>query len=148
MVYHKLDDIKKSIHYMKKVIALDPQNADALNHLGYTYAETGVKLNEAEELIQKAMELKPENGYITDSLGWVYYQKKEYLRAVKWLEKAHNLVPEDPIITEHLGDGYLKLNKKEDALRMYQRALELKPAKEREKALRKKIEELTGGQGL
>ncbi len=58
------------------------------------------------------------------------------------MEKAHRLVPEDPIITEHLGDSYLKLNKKKEALRMYQRALELKPKKEQEAILRKKIEEL------
>jgi Flp pilus assembly protein TadD len=132
---------------MKEVVVLDPKNADALNHLGYTYAERGIKLHKAEQLIKKALELKPDNGYITDSLGWVYYQKKEYPRAVEWLEKAHQLVPDDPIITEHLGDGYLKVNKKEDALQMYQRALELKPEEAQGKVLRKKIEELKGGQG-
>jgi predicted negative regulator of RcsB-dependent stress response len=63
------------------------------------------------------------------------------------LEKAHRLVPDDPIITEHLGDGYLKSNKTEEALRMYQRALELKPEQEQERTLRKKIEEMKGGEG-
>jgi tetratricopeptide (TPR) repeat protein len=132
----------ESIRYMNQVIALDPTHADALNHLGYTYAEQGIKLDEAEELIQKALEIKPKSGYITDSLGWVYYQKKEYPRAVEWLEKAARLVPDDPTISEHLGDGYSKVNKKEKALQMYQRALELKPDKEREAILHKKIEEL------
>jgi tetratricopeptide (TPR) repeat protein len=86
--------------------------------------------------------LKPDNGYITDSLGWVYYQKEEYSRAVEWLEKAHRLVPDDPTITEHLGDGYLKASKKQEAIQMYQRALELKPNKEQVQTLQKKIEAL------
>jgi Flp pilus assembly protein TadD len=129
------------------VVAINPKDADALNHLGYTYAEQGIRLEEAEDFIKRALAIKPDNGYITDSLGWVYYQKKEYPRAIELLEKAYHLVPDDPLITEHLGDGYLKANKKEEALRMYQRALELKPNKEQERALNKKIEALKGGQG-
>jgi len=61
-------------------------------------------------LVQKAMALKPRMGYITDSLGWVYFKLEDYERAVTELEKANELTPDDPLITEHLADGYVKLN--------------------------------------
>ena len=101
---------------MKEVLRLKPDSADALNYLGYSYAERGIHLQEALEMIQKAMSLKPNMGYITDSLGWVYYQLGEYEKAVTELEKANQLTPDDPTITEHLADGYFKLNRFEKAL--------------------------------
>ena len=60
---------------MQKVIALDPKHANALNYLGYTYADLGRNLDEAERLVKEALKYKPNDGYITDSLGWVYYKK-------------------------------------------------------------------------
>ncbi|HEX7371720.1 MAG TPA: tetratricopeptide repeat protein, partial [Thermodesulfobacteriota bacterium] len=82
-----------------------------------------------------------DDGYITDSLGWVYFRKGEIGRAVAELEKAHQLAPEDPVIAEHLGDAYAKQNETEKALQMYERALQLDPKKaevqEKIKKLRK-----------
>ena len=66
------------IDEMKKAIALNPKNAQALNYLGYTYAESGQNLDEAESLIKRALTVEPEDGFYVDSLGWVYYQKGEY----------------------------------------------------------------------
>ncbi|CAD7783277.1 MAG: Tetratricopeptide repeat protein [Candidatus Methanoperedenaceae archaeon GB50] len=68
------------IKEMRQTISLDPNHAEALNYLGYTYAEMGENLEEAERLIKRALEIKPEDGYIIDSLGWVYYQRGEYKR--------------------------------------------------------------------
>ncbi len=67
---------------MKKVIKLDPKDANALNYLGYTYTEMGQNLEEAERLIKKALTFKPGDGYITDSLGWVYYKTGRYKEAL------------------------------------------------------------------
>ena len=68
------------------MIRLDPKNANALNYLGYTYADLGTNLDEAEKLIKEALNYKPDDGYITDSLGWVYYKKGLYENAVEMLE--------------------------------------------------------------
>ena len=110
---------------MKQVIRLQPEDAEALNYLGYTYADLGINLNEAEALVQSALKIKPEDGYIRDSMAWVYYKQGRYEDALIWLKKAIDIVPQDPTILEHLGDVYLKLNSKDKALESYRRSLEL-----------------------
>ncbi len=143
VVYDKQKNKEASIAAMRRVLALDPKHANALNYLGYTYAEMGQNLEEAEQLIIEALKHKPNDGYITDSLGWVYYQKGDYRRALEYLKKAHELVPDDPTIMEHVGDAYLKLNDPVNALKFYQRALS-KKEKDKEE-LQKKIRQLKGG---
>ena len=114
----------KCIQTMKKIIQIDPENTNALNYLGYTYADMGNNLEQALDLVSRAMKLKPENGYITDSMGWVYYQKKDYEKAVHFLEKAARLSDFESIIASHLADAYVKAGQLEKALATYQKALE------------------------
>ncbi|WDN89974.1 hypothetical protein BuS5_02944 [Desulfosarcina sp. BuS5] len=140
VVYDKWGKRKKSIESMQSVIRVDPEHADALNYIGYTYADSGENLDEAERLILEAMKHKPDDGYIIDSLGWVYYQKGLFRQAATTLEKAVNIVPDDPVIMEHLGDAYLKTNKKKKALEIYRNSLKLK--KKDTKTLLKKIKKL------
>jgi Flp pilus assembly protein TadD len=140
--YDKAGDFEKAVVQMKEVLRLKPDSADALNYLGYSYAEKGVRLKEALEMIQKAMTLKPNTGYITDSLGWTYYQLGEYEKAVTELEKANQLTPDDPTITEHLADSYLKMNQSEKALPLYEKALTLEPKQDQKERLQKKVGEL------
>jgi len=104
----KSGEKERAIEQMRRIIEIDPDHADALNYIGYTYAEQGIKLNEAMDLIQKALKIKPNSGYIIDSLGWIFFQKGLYDEAVTSLEKAFSIIPDDPIITEHLGDVYFK----------------------------------------
>lgn len=125
VLYHKLGKKDESLKIMEEVIRLDPNHADALNWVGYSYAERGVNLDEAERLIRRALELKPNDGYIIDSMGWVYFQKGLYEQALSYLEKAYELLPNDPVVTEHLADVYLKLNQSEKAIELYKKALEL-----------------------
>jgi tetratricopeptide (TPR) repeat protein len=125
---------------MKVILEINPDHADSLNYIGYTYAEQGIKLDEAMNLIQRALELKPNSGYIIDSLGWVYFQKGLYDEAANHLEKAAKLTPNDPTINEHLGDAYFRKKKYTNALEHYKRALSLKHPKEED--LRKKITEV------
>lgn len=124
VLYDKWGRKDSSIEQMKTVLKLDPQHANALNYLGYTYADLGKNLEEAERLIKEALSIKPDDGYITDSLGWVYYKMGRYTKALELLKRAVELVPDDPVILEHLGDAYLKINDKENALRSYERSLE------------------------
>jgi tetratricopeptide (TPR) repeat protein len=140
VVYDKWGNKDKSIEQMQTVIRLDPQNANALNYLGYTYADMGENLDEAERLIKEALKYKPDDGYITDSLGWVYYKKGRFREALKYLEKAVDLTKDDPIILEHLGDAYRKLKDPENALKYYRRSLMKKT--EGKEALEKKISDL------
>jgi Tfp pilus assembly protein PilF len=141
VVYDKSGNKDDSIETMKKLIQLDPKNANALNYLGYTYADLGKNLDEAERLVKEALTYKPDDGYITDSLGWVYYKKGKYDKALELLKKAASLVPEDPIILEHLGDAYLKKNNEAKALEYYKRSL-LHQKKDKGD-IQKKIQNLT-----
>jgi Flp pilus assembly protein TadD len=104
---------------LRKVLELNPDNSAALNFLGYTYAERGENLDEAESLIKRALVLHPEDGFFIDSLGWVYYQRGDYHAAVVELERAAGLAGNDPVVSEHLGDAYLKVGRTEDAVRVY-----------------------------
>jgi tetratricopeptide (TPR) repeat protein len=136
----KTGDKESCIEQMQKILEIDPNHADSLNYIGYTYAEQGIKLDEAMALIKKALDIKPDSGYIIDSLGWIYYQKGAYDEAIHYLEKAVELMPDDPTINEHLGDAYVKKQNYEKALQFYEKALSLKPAQE--KQLKEKITEV------
>ena len=127
---------------MSKVVELNPKNAAALNYVGYTWAERGVRLAEAEDLIRRAVALKPRDGFIRDSLGWVLYQKGDYQGAVRELEAAAHMAGEDPVVLEHLGDAYLKANHREKALRTYESALRKDPKAQNAAKLREKINQL------
>jgi len=140
VVYDKAGDKTACIEEMKAVIGMDPTHAEALNYLGYTYAELGTNLDEAEGLIKRAMKHKPNDGYIVDSLGWVYYKKGLYKKAVKFLEEASRLAPDDATILEHLGDACMKVSNSRKGLKYYKKALKNKE-KDR-KALEEKIESL------
>jgi len=142
VVYDKWDRKEDSMKTMKAVIKLNPEHANAMNYLGYTYADLGINLDEAERLIKEALKYKPDDGYITDSLGWVYFKKGMFTKALKFLKKAVELVPDDPIMLEHLGDAYLKTNDRINALKFYKRSLKNK--KKDKVQLERKIKELTG----
>jgi tetratricopeptide (TPR) repeat protein len=121
--YQRKGDHARSIDQMRAVLAVNPDNAAALNFIGYTLADQGTNFDEAEALLHRAIALKPDSGAFLDSLGWVYYRKGEFGRAVDMLEKAVSLSP-DPQIIEHLGDAYhgtSNLNRAKDA---YRRALD------------------------
>ena len=140
VIYDKKQDRDESIAYIKKVLELDPDNPDAQNFLGYTYAEQGINLDEAEHLIRAALQAKPNSGQIIDSLGWVYYKKGQFDKAVVELERAHRLMPQDSTVTEHLADAYHRQKRYREALRLYRRALELENPNSSE--LHKKINNL------
>ncbi|MBP1720094.1 MAG: Peptidoglycan-binding LysM, partial [Deltaproteobacteria bacterium] len=80
---------QEGIRQMRRVLENNPDHAQALNYIGYTYAEKEISLDEAEALVKRALELKPDDGYITDSLGWVYFKKGQLDKAIAELEKAH-----------------------------------------------------------
>lgn len=137
-LYDRLKRKEESIQAMRKVLELNPENASALNYIGYTYAEADQNLEEAEAMILKALKLKPKDGYITDSLGWVYFQKGDLKKAFQYLQEALKILPEEPVIVEHMGDIYLKMENRRQARRYFEKALEL--GKKREKPNLEEIE--------
>ncbi len=111
----------------RKSLALLPDQANVLNYLGYSMVDKRINLPEALQMIRKAVELKPNDGYIVDSLGWAHFQLGEYEEAVKHLERAVELRPEDPIINEHLGDAYWRAGRRLEARFQWQHAKDNKP---------------------
>jgi tetratricopeptide (TPR) repeat protein len=108
-------------------LALNPDNADVMNYLGYSLVERNQDLPEALKLIQRAVELQPENGYIVDSLGWAYFRAGKMADAERTLEKAVELKPGDAEINDHLGDAYWQGGRQDEARLQWKRALSLKP---------------------
>lgn len=139
----KLGKRAESINRMKQVLQLDPKDAQALNYLGYSYAEMGINLEEALKYIKQAIEIRPRDAFILDSLGWTYFKLKRYDEAVEALEEAISLVDDDSTIVEHLGDVYAARRAVKRALKLYQRAFELSPER---KELVEKMRKLKGEQ--
>jgi tetratricopeptide (TPR) repeat protein len=123
-LYEKTGRTDESIGNMRQVLAVNPQNAAAMNFIGYTLADRGTNLDEAEHLVQRAMELRPGNGAFTDSMGWVYFKKGDFSRAVELLEQAETLTPGEPVILEHLGDAYARVDRRKEATDAYHRSLQ------------------------
>jgi Flp pilus assembly protein TadD len=98
-----------------------------LNYLGYSYVDQNKNLDEALGMIRKAVELRPDDGYIVDSLGWAYYRLGKFDDAVLNLERAIKLRPEDATINDHLGDAYWRVGRKLEARFQWQHALDGKP---------------------
>ncbi|MEP3244443.1 MAG: tetratricopeptide repeat protein [Sneathiella sp.] len=110
-----------------KALKLRPDHPQILNYLGYSWADRGENLEDAKDMLIKAVSLRPRDGYIVDSLGWLYYRVGDFENAVVQLEKAVSLQPEDPTINDHLGDAYWRVGRKDEAQYQWQRALWLEP---------------------
>jgi tetratricopeptide (TPR) repeat protein len=136
---------------MQRVLAKNANHAGALNYIGYTFAERGQQLDEAEHMIRRALESRPDDGYIVDSLGWVHYVRarqlldtgrKQLELSIQTLERAAALTGGDPVISEHLGDAYLLRADRRSALRHYEKAVELEPRNNEQPHLLEKLERL------
>jgi tetratricopeptide (TPR) repeat protein len=123
--YEQQGQVEGALAQMRAVLRLNPDNASALNFLGYLLVLHGQDVQEAERLVLRAVALRPDTGAFLDSLGWVYFRRKEYPRAVETLERATQLEPEEPVILEHLGDAYRAASRPSDAAEAWRRALEV-----------------------
>ena len=110
-MYEKMKDFDRAEAEFRKVLAIDPDNASALNYLGYMFADRGVRLDEAHKLISRALELEPQNGAYLDSLAWVNYHQNKLAEAENLLLRALERIGKDPTVHDHLGDVYLKQGK-------------------------------------
>jgi tetratricopeptide (TPR) repeat protein len=122
-VYEREKKYEQAEEAFKQVLAGDPQNAVALNYLGYMLADRGVRLEEALNYVKKAIELDPANGAYLDSLGWAYFKLGKYDLAEQNLSKAVQRTPNDPTVQDHLGDVYQKTGRLKQAAAHWERAL-------------------------
>jgi len=115
---------------MRKALQLQPEQPHVLNYLGYSWIDQGINLDDGMKMIKRAVDQRPDDGYIVDSLGWAYYRIGNYEDAVKNLERAIDLKPEDPTINDHLGDAYWRTGRTLEAKFQWAHARNLKPEAE------------------
>lgn len=143
--YERAGQRGEAVATFQDLLKRAPDSAMTLNYLGYMWAEKGENLAEAERLVQRALALDPGNPAYLDSLGWVYFQMRQYPRAIDELQKAAKLLPADGTVQEHLGDALRAAGKLADARDAYQRALASMHDKDALPGVRKKLEEVERG---
>ena len=124
----------------RMALKLSPDEPQVLNYLGYSLIDLGMKYEEALKMIEKAVELRPQDPFIIDSLGWAHYKLKNYDKAVESLERAVQLRPQDPILNDHLGDAYWHVGRKLEAQFQWRHARDLNPEEKYIDTIVKKIE--------
>lgn len=138
-VYESLDNFLETEKHLKAALALDPQDPEIMNFLGYLYAEQGIHLDTAETLLKAALETNPENGFYLDSLGWVYYKQGDAGQAIRYIRHAiFSMEADDAVLRDHLGDAYLLNGELDKALNEWRKALVLDPGMD---SVQEKIEE-------
>ncbi len=156
VIYGEAQRVDEALEYMQLALDRNPDNASALNYIGYTWAERGIRLDDAERMVVRATELRPDDGYIADSLGWVYYMQARsrigegepaaaeglLQKALRELYRADELTGGDPVVSEHLGDIYLLLHDKTRALEKFEEAVRQEPRQGEQPHLVEKLETL------
>ena len=137
--YERDKDWPKAVADFKKALVLYPDQPLVLNYLGYSWVDRGENLDEAFKMLHQAVEARPSDGYIVDSLGWAYYRLGKYDEAVKELERAIDLKPGDPTINDHLGDAYWRIGRKLEAHFQWNHARDLGPDADEKKTILEKV---------
>lgn len=139
--YERIKQWDKAEVDLQQALKLDGNQALTLNYLGYSWIDQNINLREGMKMIEKAVSLKPDDGYIVDSLGWAHYRVGDYQKAVTFLEKAVELRPEDPVLNDHLGDAYWQIGRIREARFQWDQALSLKPEPDLVGDIEKKLAE-------
>ncbi len=125
---------------LKTAMNLNPDDPTIMNYLGYGWIDRGINLQEGLDLIEQALRLSPNNGAITDSLGWAHYKMGNYDRAIFYLERATELAPDVPEILDHLGDAYWQVGRFKEAGFQWERALKYSTDADERNQLRQKLD--------
>jgi tetratricopeptide (TPR) repeat protein len=122
-MFEKMQKVAEAEKEFRKVLQISPDNAAALNYLGYMLADRNMRLEEAQGLIKKALEIDPDNGAYLDSLGWVNFRMGRLDDAETYLRQALERVSRDPTVHDHLGDVYLQKGRLKDAISQWEMSL-------------------------
>jgi tetratricopeptide (TPR) repeat protein len=139
--YERLKDWPPAEADLKRALKLYPDQPMVLNYLGYSWVDQNRNLKEGMSLIEKAVALKPDDGYIVDSLGWAHYKLGNFKEAVRFLERAVELKPEDPVLNDHLGDALWRVGREREARFQWDQALTLEPEPDEAEKIKKKLTE-------
>lgn len=123
IAYERLGDLAAAEKDFRSALEINPEQPQVLNYLGYSLVEQQRNLDEALDMIERAVAASPDSGYIVDSLGWVLYRLGRYDEAVEQMERAVELVPIDPVVNDHLGDVYWAVGREREAQFQWRRAL-------------------------
>ena len=126
---------------LQRALQLYPDQPMVLNYLGYSWIDQNKNLKQGMGLIEKAVGLKPDDGYIVDSLGWAHYKLGNYKEAVRFLERAVELRPEDPVLNDHLGDALWKVGREREARFQWEQSLTLKPEMDDANRTKRKLDQ-------
>lgn len=140
IAYERAKQWPKAEADFKQALVYEPEQPYVLNYLGYSWVEQGVNLAQARKMIERAVDLRPTDGYIADSLGWVLYRTNDLKGAVRFMERAIELQPEDPVINDHLGDVYWAVGRKNEARFQWKKVLVFDPEPEVAEGAKAKIE--------
>lgn len=140
IVYEGLDRWSDAEVAIKKAQAINGNQPEILNFLGYGWVNRGEQIDQGMDLIRQALKVSPKSGAIIDSLGWGYYKKGQYEQALDFIEQAVQMEPADPEINEHLGDVYKALGRSTEAGYEWQRVLTLKTTERQAETVRKKLD--------
>jgi tetratricopeptide (TPR) repeat protein len=138
--YERLKKLSEAEADLQQALKLSPDQPLTLNYLGYTWIDHNRNLRQGLKMIEKAVRLKPDDGYIVDSLGWAHYRLGNFKDAVKYLERAVELRPEDATLNDHLGDAYWRVGRQREARFQWEQALSFKPEPEEIDKIRQKLE--------
>lgn len=139
--YERIKNWEKAEEDLQAALKLDANQPLTLNYLGYSWIDQNLNLRQGLKLIEKAVSLKPDDGYIVDSLGWAHYKLGNYSKAVVYLERAVELRPEDPVLNDHLGDAYWQVGRIREARFQWDQALSLQPEQDLIGDIQKKLAE-------
>jgi tetratricopeptide (TPR) repeat protein len=140
IVHERLGDFPRAEADMRQALALQPDQPQVLNYLGYSFVDRGENLEEALDMIQRAVAREPQSGYIIDSLAWALFRLGRYDEALAPMEQASLLEPVDPIVTDHLGDVYWAVGRQREAQFQWRRALSFEPTEKDAARIRRKLE--------
>jgi tetratricopeptide (TPR) repeat protein len=141
IAYERLKEWPKAEPNFRTALVLYPDQPQVMNYIGYSWVDMNMNLTQAMDLIRKAVDLRPGDGYIVDSLGWAYYKLGKFDDAVRELERAVSLKPDDPVLNDHLGDAYWRVGRKLEATFQWAHARDMKPDKDVMASVQKKLTE-------
>lgn len=138
--YERLKKWPQAEADLEKALRLSPEQPMTLNYLGYSWIDQGRNLKRGLAMIEKAVALKPDDGYIVDSLGWAHFRMGHFKEAVRYLERAVELKPDDPVLNDHFGDALWRVGREREARFQWEQALTLEPEPEDAVKIQKKLE--------
>jgi tetratricopeptide (TPR) repeat protein len=141
IAYERLKQWPRAEPNFKKALELNPDQPQVMNYLGYSWVDMNMNLAEGLDLIRKAVDLRPSDGYIVDSLGWAYFRLNRFEEAVVELERAVSLKPDDPVLNDHLGDAYWRVGRRLEATFQWSHARDMKPDPDILLSVQKKLRE-------